>query len=411
MFNTIEEAISDIKNGKMIIIVDDENRENEGDLVMAAECCQAADINFMVKFARGLVCVPIAAKHAERLDLSSMVKNNTDKYGTDFTISVDDKNSKTGISAFERASTARILANPNSKPSDFRRPGHIFPLIANRGGVLKRAGHTEASTDLVRMAGLFEAAVICEIMNDDGTMARLPQLEKFAEENDLKIISIENLIKYRITKEKFVKKEVSIKLPTIWGNFVCHAYTNPYGNNTEAIHLALVKGDIKNNKNAVLVRVHSECLTGDLLGSLRCDCGPQLHTAMKMIEEVGCGVLLYMRQEGRGIGLLPKLKAYELQEQGLDTVEANEALGFPPDLRDYGVGAQILVDLGLSKIKLLTNNPVKIKGLAGYGLEITERVPIEIPANQYNEKYINTKICKMGHFYKTAPINNDNKNI
>ena len=410
MFNTIEEAINDIKNGKMIIIVDDESRENEGDLVMAAEFCQATDINFMVKFARGLVCVPIAVNHAERLDLSSMVKNNTDKYGTDFTISVDDKNSKTGISAFERASTARMLANPNSKPNDFRRPGHIFPLIANRGGVLKRAGHTEASIDLVRMAGLFEAAVICEIMNDDGTMARLPQLENFAKQYNLKIISIENLIKYRIIKEKFVKREVSINLPTAWGNFICHAYTNPYGDNPEAVHLALVKGDIKNKKDEILVRVHSECLTGDLFGSLRCDCGPQLHTAMKMIEKVGCGVLLYMRQEGRGIGLLSKLKAYELQEQGLDTIEANEALGFPPDLRDYGVGAQILVDLGLSKIKLLTNNPVKIKGLAGYGLEITERIPIEIQANRYNEKYINTKIYKMGHFSNTAQVNSENNN-
>lgn len=399
MFCTIEDAIKEIQKGNMLIIVDDQNRENEGDLVMAAECCQADDINFMVTYARGLVCVPIAQEQAKNLELHSMVKDNTDKYGTDFTVSVDYKDTKTGISASERATTARFLADPASKPKDFRRPGHIFPLIANNGGVLKRAGHTEASVDLARLSGLREAAVICEIMNKDGSMARLPQLENFAKEHSLKMISIEDLIKYRVKREKFVKKEVVINLPTKWGEFICHAYTNPYGENPEAVHLALVKGDIHKQSDPVLVRVHSECLTGDLLGSLRCDCGPQLETAMRMIEDNGRGVLLYMRQEGRGIGLLSKLKAYELQEKGLDTVEANEALGFPPDLRDYGVGAQILVDLGISKIKLLTNNPIKIKGLAGYGLEITERIPIEIAPNEFNEKYIDTKICKMGHYY------------
>ncbi|NLV82183.1 MAG: bifunctional 3,4-dihydroxy-2-butanone-4-phosphate synthase/GTP cyclohydrolase II [Synergistaceae bacterium] len=409
MFNTIEEAIDDIKQGKMIIVVDDENRENEGDLVMAAECCQTEDINFMVTYARGLVCVPIGIDQAKKLQLSSMVEHNTDSYGTDFAVSVDYRKSKTGISAAERAETARALANVKSSPDDFRKPGHIFPLIACRGGVLKRAGHTEASVDLSRMAGLGETAVICEIMNDDGSMARLPQLIKFAKLHKLKIISIESLIKHRVIREKFVVREATVKLPTRWGNFICHAYTSPYGDNPEDVHLALVKGEVAGEKN-VLVRVHSECLTGDLLGSLRCDCGPQLSTAMQMIEKAGCGVLLYMRQEGRGIGLLSKLKAYELQEKGLDTVEANVALGFPPDLRDYGVGAQILVDLGLKCFKLLTNNPVKITGLAGYGLEILERIPIEILPNQYNEKYLNTKSCKMGHFLHTAQATDEEQN-
>jgi len=401
MFNTIEEAIADIKQGKMVIVVDDENRENEGDLVMAADCCRTEDLNFMVVNARGLVCVPIGAEQAKRLQLEPMVENNTDILGTAFTVSVDHVGVTTGISAAERAATARALANPLSRPEDFRKPGHIFPLIARHGGVLKRAGHTEAAVDLSRMAGFNEGGVICEIMNDDGSMARLPQLLEFAKRHGFKIISVEDLIRYRVIREKFVRKEAVVHLPTIWGDFMCHAYTSPYGDNPGAVHLALVKGEVA-GVDDVLVRVHSECFTGDLLGSLRCDCGPQLHKAMQMIEDAGRGVLLYMRQEGRGIGLLAKLKAYELQEKGMDTVEANKALGFPPDLRDYGVGAQILVDLGLRRFKLMTNNPVKIAGLAGYGLEITERVPIEIPPNKYNEKYMNTKICKMGHYMHTS---------
>lgn len=403
MFNTIDEAIADIKLGKMIIVVDDENRENEGDLVMAADCCRTEDLNFMIKHARGLVCVPLGPEQAKRLELSPMVEHNTDSHGTAFTISVDHmQDTTTGISAAERANTARALANPLSRSEDFHRPGHIFPLVARHGGVLKRAGHTEAAVDLSRLAGFNEGGVICEIMNEDGTMARLPQLLEFAEKQGMKIVTVENLIRYRVIREKFVRREATVHLPTLWGDFTCHAYTSPYGDNAGSLHLALVKGDISGSDD-VLVRVHSECFTGDLLGSLRCDCGPQLHKAMEMIEKAGRGVLLYMRQEGRGIGLLAKLKAYELQEQGMDTVEANLALGFAPDLRDYGVGAQILVDLGLKRFKLMTNNPVKITGLAGYGLEISERVPIEISSNQYNEKYMNTKICKMGHVFNNMP--------
>jgi len=400
MFNKIEEAIEDIKAGKMVIVVDDENRENEGDLVMAAELCRTEDVNFMVKHARGLVCAPITPEQSKRLNLYQMVEQNTDYLGTAFTVTVDHKDTTTGISAAERAVTARALVDPTSRPEDFKRPGHIFPLTARQGGVLKRAGHTEAAVDLARMAGLAEGGVICEIMNEDGSMARLPQLVEFAKKHGLKIISVEDLIHYRVMREKFVRREVTVHMPTAWGDFTCHAYTSPYGDNPGAVHLALVKGDVE-NKDDVLVRVHSECFTGDILGSLRCDCGPQLHTAMEMIEKAGCGVLLYMRQEGRGIGLLAKLKAYELQEKGMDTVEANVALGFAPDLRDYGVGAQILRDLGLRRFKLMTNNPVKIIGLEGYGLEISERVPIEVPANPYNEKYLHTKTCKMGHFLHT----------
>ena len=396
-FNTIEEAIADIKAGKMVIVVDDENRENEGDLIMAADKCRTEDLNFMIRNARGLVCVPICAEQAERLNLHPMVEHNTDAHGTMFTTSVDHfKDTTTGISAGERAITARALADPESKPEDFRKPGHIFPLIARPGGVLHRAGHTESAVDLARMAGLNPAGTICEITNEDGSMARLPQLQEFAVKHGLKMITVENLIRYRVMREKFVKKEVVVHLPTKWGDFMCHAYTSPYGQNPGAVHLALVKGDVA-GVDDVLVRVHSECLTGDLLGSLRCDCGPQLHKALEMIEAEGRGVLLYMRQEGRGIGLLNKLRAYELQEKGMDTVEANVALGFAPDLRDYGVGAQILVDLGIRKFRLMTNNPVKIAGLAGYGLEVSARVPIEVASNPYNEKYINTKICKMGH--------------
>lgn len=401
MFNTIEEALADIKSGRMVVVVDDESRENEGDLVMAADCCRTEDLNFMITNARGLVCVPVGAEQAKRLALMPMVENNTDAHGTAFTVTVDYMHgTTTGISASERALTARSLASPDSKPEDFRRPGHIFPLIARNGGVLKRAGHTEAAVDLSRLAGFNECGVICEIMNQDGTMARLPDLLEFAKKFDLKIISVENLIRYRVTREKFVNKEVSVHMPTDFGDFICHAYTSPYGDNPGAVNLALVKGDVYGVDN-VLVRVHSECLTGDTLSSLRCDCGSQLHTAMRMIQEEGRGVLLYMRQEGRGIGLLAKLKAYELQEKGLDTVEANVALGFAPDLRDYGIGAQMLLDLGVRRFRLLTNNPVKVKGLAGYGLEITERVPIEIQSNPHNEKYLHTKVCKMGHYLHT----------
>ncbi|MBN1333696.1 MAG: bifunctional 3,4-dihydroxy-2-butanone-4-phosphate synthase/GTP cyclohydrolase II [Synergistales bacterium] len=402
--NSIDEALRDIKEGRMVIVVDDQCRENEGDLVMPAELTTKDDINFMCKHARGLICVPITAEQASRLELEPMVLNNTEKHGTAFTVSVDSReNTTTGISAEERANTARVLADTSSLPSDLIRPGHMFPLIARKGGVLKRAGHTEAAVDLVSMAGLTPAGVICEIMNDDGSMARMPDLYRFAETHSLKIVSIEDLIRYRSTRDRLVVREACVQMPTQFGTFTAYAYRSLLEEEQDRLHIALVKGDVE-GKTEVLVRVHSECLTGDVFGSLRCDCGPQLHHAMKMVQEEGRGVVLYMRQEGRGIGLKQKLKAYMLQEQGLDTVEANVALGYDADLRDYGIGAQILKDLGIQSIRLMTNNPRKIVGLEGYGLEIIDRVPIEIDPNEYNRNYLDTKRDKLGHLLHLKDI-------
>ncbi len=404
LFSTIEEALGDIAQGKMIVVVDDEDRENEGDLVIAAEKVTPEAINFMAAYARGLVCVPLTEDQARRLGLCLMVDKNTDRHCTAFTVSVDAaEGTTTGISAAERALTAKLLSDPTSLSKDFRRPGHIFPLIARNGGVLKRAGHTEAAVDLARLAGLRPAGVICEVMNEDGTMARLNDLAVFAKRHGLKIVSIADLIRYRHRRDRLVERVSTVQLPTEYGNFVAHAYRFILDEAGDHLHIVLVKGDIT-GEAPVLVRVHSECLTGDVFGSLRCDCGPQLHRAMKMIEAEGRGVLIYMRQEGRGIGLLPKLKAYELQEKGLDTVEANVALGFAPDLRDYGVGAQIMADLGLRHVRLLTNNPRKVIGLEGYGIDIADRVPIEIEANPYNERYLDTKREKLGHMIHLKDI-------
>jgi 3,4-dihydroxy 2-butanone 4-phosphate synthase / GTP cyclohydrolase II len=393
--NTIEEAIEAIRKGEIIIVVDDEDRENEGDMICAAEHITPEMVNFMIREARGLMCVGLTEQRCEELQLELMVGKNTATHSTPFTISVDllGHGCTTGISAQDRAKTIQALVDPNIKPDELGRPGHIFPLKAREGGVLRRTGHTEASVDLARLAGLYPAGVLIEVLNDDGSMARLPQLKKVAEKFNLKLVSIEDLIAYRLKNESLIHREIGVEMPTEWGDFELIAYKQI---NTGDIHLALIKGHWEEDE-PVMVRVHSSCATGDIFGSCRCDCGEQLHNAMQMVEKAGKGVILYINQEGRGIGLINKLKAYKLQEQGLDTVQANVQLGFKMDERDYGVGAQILRDLGVKKMCLISNNPKKRAGLIGYGLEVVETVPIEVTPNPHNENYLKTKRDKMGH--------------
>jgi 3,4-dihydroxy 2-butanone 4-phosphate synthase/GTP cyclohydrolase II len=393
-FNSIESVIADVQAGKMVIVVDDADRENEGDLILAAEFVTPEGVNFMAKHGRGLICVPTTSERLQQLGIERMVRQNRETFKTDFQVSVDAAQGiTTGISAADRAKTIKTMADPTAVPEDLVQPGHVFPLRARPGGVLQRAGHTEAALDLVKLAGSRPIAVICEIMSDDGSMARLPELQKFAKKHRLKICTIADLIHYRRTGEKLVERVEVVKMPTDYGEFNLHLYKSKVDGQH---HLALVCGDVASKQN-VLVRVHSECLTGDVFGSRRCDCGPQLHQAMRQVAEAGRGVIVYMRQEGRGIGLVPKIKAYKLQEQGYDTVEANQKLGFGMDLREYGLGAQILADLGLKTIRLLTNNPKKVVGLEGYGLEIVEQVSIRVTPNAHNQRYLNTKREKLGH--------------